>query len=188
MTRKEEEILVARIKKGDKEAFRRLFESYYPLFLSFAKKLLHNNSIAEDMVQNVFMRLWTLRANLDETRSIRNYILAAIRNEVNYFLRSTYRVRYEELTTEIADESISPENRINAGTIIKDVSSAISEMPERRREVFKMSRKEGLSNKEIAERLGISVRTVEKHIENALSELKHRFPVSAIAIFISLFN
>lgn len=178
MSKEEEKRLTARLKKGDKDAFRQLFESLFPVFLSFARKLLRDRTIAEDLVQNVFMRIWLNHETIDDSKDIRNYILVAVRNEVNGHLRRIHKKRYEELINEIPDETAGPETRMSDGAMIRDISTAISRMPDRRREVFSLSRDEGLSNKEIAERLGLSVRTVEKHIENALSDLKHRFPVS----------
>ena len=71
MTEQNEKYLIGRLKKGDKDAFRQLFEHYYPLFLAFARKMLKEDSIAEDLIQNVFMRTWVLREKLDEKRSLR---------------------------------------------------------------------------------------------------------------------
>ena len=91
MSKEEEKRLTARLKKGDKDAFRQLFESLFPVFLSFARKLLRDRTIAEDLVQNVFMRIWLNHETIDDSKDIRNYILVAVRNEVNGHLRRIHK-------------------------------------------------------------------------------------------------
>ena len=182
-----EKHLIERLKNGDKDAFRQLFEHYYPLFLAFARRILKESHIAEDMLQNVFMRTWVLRERLDEKRSLKNYLLVAVRNEIYYYLRSEMKNRHQELTPEIADSSLSSDRTLSLKEMERGIAKIIAAMPERRREIFRMSRNLKLSNQEIAERLGISVRTVEKHIENALSDIRHRLPVSIIILISIIF-
>ena len=188
MTEQNEKYLIGRLKKGDKDAFRQLFEHYYPLFLAFARKMLKEDYVAEDLIQNVFMRTWVLREKLDEKRSLKNYLLVAVRNEIYYYLRSEFKKKHEELEEEAAVSSFDINNAMSAKQMEVHISKIIAAMPERRREIFEMSRSQKLSNAEIAERLGISVRTVEKHIENALSDIRHKLPaLSILAIISTLF-
>lgn len=186
MTIQEEKHLISRLKTGDKEAFKQLFECYYPLFLGFARRMLRDNYVADDIIQNVFMRIWSMRERLDEERGLRNYLLVAVRNEIYYHLRSELRKRHEEIDSDYAYTAINPDHEIDAREMNRSISSIIASMPERRREIFNMSRHQRLSNAEIAERLGISIRTVEKHIENALSDIRKSLPVSIIALILSI--
>ena len=175
MTDKSDRYLVERIQKGDRNAFRQLFERYYPLFVSFARKLLRDNQMAEDLVQNVFVRVWSSRERLDVDRNIRSYLLVAVRNEVFCYIRGIGREFHEQLSEDVRVTDTDAAQIMNAKDMERDISQIIADMPDRRREVFSMSRNENLSNKEIADRLGLSVRTVEKHIENALTDIRHKF-------------
>ena len=175
MTDKSDRYLVERIQKGDRNAFRQLFERYYPLFVSFARKLLRDNQMAEDLVQNVFVRVWSSRERLDVDRNIRSYLLVAVRNEVFCYIRGIGREFHEQLSEDVRVTDTDAAQIMNAKDMERDIRQIIADMPDRRREVFSMSRNENLSNKEIADRLGLSVRTVEKHIENALTDIRHKF-------------
>lgn len=175
MADKSDRYLVERIRKGDRQAFRQLFERYYPLFVSFARRLLRDGQIAEDLVQNVFVRVWASRDRLDVDRNIRSYLLVAVRNEVFCYLRGIDRAFYEPLSEDSRVTETDAVQIICAKDMERDVREIIADMPDRRREVFTMSRNENLSNQEIADRLGLSVRTVEKHIENALTDIRHKF-------------
>ncbi|MBE6251763.1 MAG: RNA polymerase sigma-70 factor [Bacteroidales bacterium] len=187
MTEQHEKYLIEKLKKGDKDAFRQLFEHYYPLFLAFAKRMLRDDYVAEDLIQNVFMRTWVLRERLDEKRSMKNYLLVAVRNEIYYYFRSEFKKKHDQLQEEAAVSSFDINSALSAKEMEKNIAKVIAAMPERRREIFEMSRTQKLSNAEIAERLGISIRTVEKHIENALSDIRHKLPVSILVLITLLF-
>ena len=185
MTEQNEKKLIINLKKGDKSAFKELFEHYYPLFLAFARKMLKEDDVAEDIVQNVFMRTWVLRERLDEKRSLKNYLLVAVRNEIYYYLRGEFKKKHEELKEEAAVSTFDINSSMSAKEMEAHIASIISTMPERRREIFEMSRNHKMSNAEIADKLGISIRTVEKHIENALSDIRHKLPALSILAIIS---
>ena len=184
MTEQTEKKLIINLKKGDKSAFKELFEHYYPLFLAFARKMLKEDDVAEDIVQNVFMRTWVLRERLDEKRSLKNYLLVAVRNEIYYYLRGELKKKHEVLHEEAAICPFDINSAISAKDMEKDLEKIVASLPERRREIFEMSRNQKMSNSEIAERLGISVRTVEKHIENALSDIRQKLAVSSVLVIV----
>ena len=188
MTEQNEKKLIINLKNGDKNAFKQLFEHYYPLFLAFARKMLKQDNVAEDIIQNVFMRTWVLRERLDEKRSLKNYLLVAVRNEIYYHLRGELKKRHEKLQEEAAICPFDINSAISAKDLEKDLERIVASLPDRRREIFEMSRNQKMSNSEIAERLGISVRTVEKHIENALSDIRQKLATtSVLAIIFFLF-
>ena len=178
MTELNEKHLISRLKKGDRNALGQLFEHYYPIVLSFVNSMLRNKTVAEDLIQNVFMRIWANRENLDENKRLKNYLQVALRNEIYYYLRSEMKKRHEDIHPEIMDLSTNIDASISAKELEKNISETIAAMPERRREIFEMSREKKLSNAEIAQRLDISTRTVEKHIENALADLRRNLPNS----------
>lgn len=175
MADKSDRYLVERIQKGDRSAFGQLFDRYYALFVSFARKLLRDDQVAEDLVQNVFVRVWSSRERLDIDRNIRSYLLVAVRNEVFCYLRGICRELHEQLSDDARVTDTDAAQIMSAKDMERGIRQIIADMPERRREVFCMSRNEKLSNQEIADRLGLSVRTVEKHIENALTDIRHKF-------------
>lgn len=186
----DDKTLVVRLKEGDKRAFKELFERHYPLFISFARRLLKDESTAEDLIQNVFMKIWVGRANLNENKSFKNYLLVSIRNEVYQYFRYAFRLedseKYSEKFLEVIDNSMNIETEMSAKELEKNVTKIIADMPQRRREIFNMSRHEKLSNKDIAQRLGLSVRTVEKHIENALADIRKNIHISILALVMLL--
>ena len=181
-----DKILVRRLKTGDKEAFRLLYERYYPLFISFAKRMLKDEATAEDLMQNVFVKVWVGRANLNEDKNFRNYLLVAIRNEIYQYFRHAFKVERGGQDIDVVDGGMNVEVDMSAKELEKKITGVIADMPQRRREIFSMSRYEKLSNKEIAQRLSLSVRTVEKHIENALSDIRKRIHVSILVIIMTL--
>ena len=182
----EDKVLVRRLRSGDKDAFRSLYERYYPLFFSFAHRMLKDEHMAEDLIQNVFLKIWVCRANLNEDKNFRNYLLVSIRNEVYQYFRHAFRIDSESPCPDVIDGSMNVETAISAKELERKIAGVIAGMPHRRREIFNMSRYEKLSNREIAQRLGLSVRTVDKHIENALADIRKNIPVSILVLIMLL--
>lgn len=184
----QERNLIIRLKNGDKDSFNLIFDKYYPLFISFTRRILRNDAACEDIVQNVFMRLWIHREHLDPSGSLKNYLLVSVRNEIYCHLRLVFNSRREDIlkdeheyhdVTDIAEE-------YSARDFYNNIDKIVSRMPERRKEVFELSRKGQMSNKDIADRLGISVRTVEKHLQLALSEIRRTLKLSVVALIMLL--
>ena len=185
MDRPDDKLLLERLKEGDKESFRILFEENAPVFLAFARRLLHDADAAEDIVQNVFMRLWIARERIDVERNLRNYLLVAVRNEIYCQLRMAFHARREVRAAaigDVADSTPGLETELSAREMERIVDRVVEKMPARRREIFIMSRRQHLSNAQIAEQLGLSVRTVEKHIELALHEIRSVLPLSIVLL------
>ena len=181
--------LLRHLKQCDKESFRIIFERYAPVFLAFARRLLRDADVAEDIVQNVFMRLWIGRERIDEGRNLRNYLMVSVRNEIYCYLRMAFNARREPDSAHMAEvEDTAPglENELSARELELIVEKAVEKMPPRRREIFILSRHRHLSNAEIARQLGLSVRTVEKHIELALSEIRNLLHISVVLLVTSL--
>lgn len=185
MPHQDDKHLLIRLRKGDKDSFRALYELYGPQLLSFARRLTGDPDIAEDAVQNVFMRLWIRREGIDENRSVCNYLQVSVRNEIYAHFRSAFNARRERMSqegNEFPDISSDIEKDLSAQEMEDIVGRAVENMPERRREIFVMSRRLHLSNAQIADQLGLSVRTVEKHIELALKEIRNILPVPVILL------
>lgn len=168
--------LIRSIRQGDSKAFEELFRKYYDRFYSFACAMLNDRDAAEDILQNVFLKLWIGRERLDEDRSVSNYLLVSIRNEIYDYLYLKYNQNVVRgIFPEVEDNSGDIENRIDDSEALRAVDRYISKMPMQRQRVFMMSRYQQMSSKEIANVLGISERTVERHIYLALKDLKNVF-------------
>ena len=165
--------LIRAIKGGDTKSFEKLFERYYDRYFSFACALLHDADAAEDVLQNVFLKLWIGRDRLDENRSVENYLLVSVRNEIFDYLRLKYNqtvVRGE--TPEKEDASADIEEEMFWSETSDRMDKIIKNMPPQRQRIFMMSRYENMASKDIADALGLSIRTVERHIYLALQDLK----------------
>ena len=164
--------LWARISRGGElAAFRELFDRHYASLCRFAEYWLRDRTSAEEIVLDVYTHVWQHAAELQVTASVRAYLFRAVRNRALNHLRSN-RFSYtpfEELGTLFA----SPESaQLEADEIMRLVDEAISQLPERCREVFLKSRNEELSNAEIAAEMAISVKTVEAQITKALHRIR----------------
>jgi len=179
--------------KREKEDIDALFERFYadnfPKVKNFAWLLTKSEHDAEDIAQSIFMKLW-IRPELWRDRdSMTDYLYAATRNEIFALFRHQKTEReYEEkmrqsnLLDELCEGDTSMMEHIYYKEMLLLIKMALTRMPDRRREVFEMSRFDGLSNKEIAERLGMPVRTVEDHIYKTLQELRK------VLMFVILFH
>jgi RNA polymerase sigma-70 factor, ECF subfamily len=161
----------APIAAGDRNAFEVLFRSHYRPLCAFAMQYVKDGDKAEDLVQDLFFRLWMDREKTKVTTSLKAYLFQAVRNRCLNAVKVQGRVRS---LNEEADDGIDEDVRTEEEHAERAarVNAAIELLPEERRRVFKMSRHEGLKYQEIAERLGISVKTVENQMGKALKTLR----------------
>lgn len=165
--------LVAAVKAGDEKAFDALFLRWYPQVQKFLLMLVKENALAEDLSQSVFMKVWNNRDRLNASLSLKNYLFILARNGALDHFRSK---RHLVITDTERPPEKAAQERTEAQTEYLEVHSRIlrivDNMPPQRRQVFKMSRFQQRSSDEIARELGLSVRTVEKHIQLALQDLR----------------
>ncbi len=162
---------LALISAGDRNAFEALFRLYYRPLCAFAMGYLKDADQAEDLVQDLFFRLWLDRGKLNISTSAKAYLYTAVRNRCLNALRSGAKVRAlnEEVDDRLQDDERTEDEHAER---IARVQAAVEALPVERRKVFKLSRYEGLKYHEIAERLGISVKTVENQMGMALKTLR----------------
>lgn len=166
--------LVHRIKYGEKKAFQELYERYAPKIHHFSLSYLKNEADSEELVQNVFLKVWEKRKILDASQNIKSYIFKIAVNSIYDFIRCK---NIEKAFSEFALNNYSRESNNTWNTIIykemqTTLNKRVSQMPEQRRRVFHLSKRKGLTNDEIAEKLNISKRTVENQLYRALAFLK----------------
>ena len=161
-------ILIQAMTDGDMGAFAEIYRRYAPGMRRFVAGLIKDRTKAEDIVQNIFMRLMTTRPVFENAAAFKNWLFVCARNEVVSTLRSKWESQVEkvEALPERISEGIQPE------TTWTQLNSILAKMPQKRSEVFRMNKLEGLPAEEIAARMGISVRTVQKHLELASREIR----------------
>ncbi len=166
--------------KEDLIFFEDLFKQYYATLKLYAVRYVSNEEIAEDIAQDVFFYVWENRAKIDFTAPMRPYLLKAVFNRSINHSKSKYvksNVSIEEnidyyIEKYIQSSVLHQEDSLLLKEINAEITACVSELPEQCRKVFTLSRNIGLPNKDIANQLSISVKTVEKHITKALKELK----------------
>lgn len=177
-----------RTAEGDRSAFRAIFDRYYPAVLGFMNSLLHSPDDASDLAQEVFVKLWLMRAALPEISSLRSYIYRMSLNQtINYMKKKRLAAGGEELFAEIPYDPLT-EDFIDMKDKEAYIAAVVEKMPEQRRKVFVMSRLENRSNDEIASILNIRKKTVENHLNLALKELRAALPATVFLALPFLFN
>jgi RNA polymerase sigma-70 factor (ECF subfamily) len=182
-------LLVIRIKNDDKTAFRTLYDRYNKKLYFFSLKFLGNNSEAEELVQSVFINVWENRKSLDSTLSVKNYAYKAAVNYIyNYLKKKAIRARFIESETVKGEiHSNLTYEEVFYHDLERSVNTIVETLPSQQQKIFKLSRYEGLTNKEIASRLDLSVRTVENQMYRTLklirNNLKEGFILSLMLTF-----
>ena len=153
-----EKNLVSRLRRGEKASFDELFNRYFEQCFTYAVSLLKDPDAAEDVVQNVFLKLWTGRERLDSSKPVKSYLLTAVRNESISWLRAKFVAdRERRLVQEPEDETQNILNTISALELDATISAAISKLPEKRRQVFEKRRFEGKMVEQIADEMNLAV-------------------------------
>lgn len=166
--------LFSLIERGDKDAFTRIYEKYHKLLYVVAYRYLMNQEMAEDIVQHVFVRLWEFRSELRVGVSLKNYlftmtknyVLNQIRNE-NTALTKNYELAQRESVYE--DDLVE---KLENKELLSLFYKAVDALPPQKRDICLMKVRDELSNKEIADKLGLSVNTVKTHYSEALKLLR----------------
>ena len=165
------EILFEDIKCGNLSAFEVLFRQYYPSMCVIAGKLVANREVAEDIVQDVFIRLWEKKAEYDKIPDFRTFLYVAVRNLCYNYLRDKKKtIDFSQI--ELPDKQLSFQEQLIQEETYRLISNAIAELPVQSGKIMRLAL-EGKQNKEISEILGIAVTTVKTLKYNALKMLKN---------------
>jgi len=171
----------------DETAFEQVFKTYFKRLHAYAFTILRDEEEAEEMVQQVFFKLWERNENLSLTGSVSAYLYRAVHNEsLNYIKHQKVRSNHQlHVAYSMKNEVEHPAKKVMAGELEKKIHSALNELPEQCRTIFQMSRFDELKYREIADKLGISVKTVENQMGKALKLLREK--LADFLIFILLF-
>ena len=168
--------LLKELANDNKTALETLFNYFYPRLYHFSKSFLKLEDGIDDILQEVFIRIWQNRKNIKNTETFHSYIFTITRNLLLNELRS--RLTDEKTKKRIFKKSVAPEfllsDQIDYQELKDRISLMVAELPERQQEIFILSRVEGLSYREIAKKLDIAEKTVEYHISQAITSLKKK--------------
>tara|TARA_R110002049_G_scaffold141865_1_gene303606 strand:- start:207 stop:758 length:552 start_codon:yes stop_codon:yes gene_type:complete len=170
------EILPSRISDRDANEFERMFRLYFLRLAKFAYKYVGNASIAQDLTQSVFLNIWELNGEWNPPGTVKSYLYSAVKNQCLNHIK--HKKIVEDWKTEEAIEPKWSQMKMDWESSDREmrlqevINIAINKMPNKRREVFELSRNEGLTHSEISDVLGITKKTVENHMGNALLFLK----------------
>ncbi|MFA5326496.1 MAG: RNA polymerase sigma-70 factor [Prolixibacteraceae bacterium] len=184
--------LLTRLKNGDILAFDRVYELYSHKLFSFVFKILKNEAEADDIVQEVFVKIWESRDKLGDYRLLNSYIFTiAYNNSINLIRKRINNNKYLEQLKNSSIVQYSPASisEIEFNELNKQVENLIANLPDRQKQVYLLHREKGLTYPEIAEKLGISKNTVENHMVKALKYLRQNMDKSLLVnmLFVCLF-
>lgn len=162
--------ILKNIRKGDINAFETLFHQFYPGMCLYAKSIVKKDNISEEIVQDVFYNIWKNRNNFTLTSGWHNYLYRAVyNNSLKYIRRSKREIRIEDPQMfDSNNKVLDPSEELNYSELTESINEVLDRLPERTRQIFRMNRFDGFTYKEIAEKLSISVKTVEANMGKAL--------------------
>lgn len=175
MKKPNEKQLFDQLKKGDEKAFEVIFHSYYASLCLFAFQFLNDDEKAEEIVQDFFVNVWSKRKILNIDSSVKNYLFRSVKNLcLNRLQHERIKEKHAKSVKENFHQEINESDYFLEVGLNEKIAESIASLPEKRREIFKLSREEGLKYKEIADRLNISVKTVETQMGLALKHLREK--------------
>ncbi|MBW8331811.1 MAG: RNA polymerase sigma-70 factor [Prolixibacteraceae bacterium] len=172
-----EQQLISLLRNGSQFAFERLFENYSQKLYRFSLSYLKSETEAEEIVQDVFLKLWENREKLRNETSFQSYLFTIAFNDIHkHFNKKARDERYRtEILDSLSGENPAIETNPDFEALVIKLESLIEQMPERRKEIFRKRKKEAKSVKDIAREMSISPKTVENQITEAMNFLKKEF-------------
>lgn len=166
-------IQIEKMKAGDRESFNQVFRHYYSPMVRFCIRYVADSDIASEIVQDLFVKLWSNREKISFNTSFESYMLTSVRNSAITYINKE-RAHNEVHLRVFSEESdnTDPSETLQSNNLEESYRQILKDMPDKRREVFLASRYDGLKYSEIAEKLGISQKTVEAQMTAAIKQLK----------------
>ena len=166
---------------GDEETYIFLFREYYVSLCSYSRRYVGRKDVAEEIVSDTFLKIWENRRSLKFNTSVQAYLFQAVcNNSLNHLRKLKNEIHLEEYFRETLSENIAFEatsDEIEEQSLIMEnldrkIEEAVSQLPEQQQKVFRLKRFEGKKTKEIAEIMGLSVKTIEMHLSKATFHLR----------------
>lgn len=177
-----EKKLVEQLRDGSKYAYHTLYSEYGPRIHAFALSYLKNNADAEELLQEVFLKIWEIRSSLDAEKNFRSFLFRIGINLIYDFIRrkNIERAYLDHFDSDLWPQSDNTWEEVIYNDMLDNLRQLVDSMPKQRRRIFRMSKEEGLSNEEIARKLGLSQRTVESHLYFAIAFLKGKLGAGSL--------
>ncbi|MGD8780043.1 MAG: RNA polymerase sigma-70 factor [Ignavibacteria bacterium] len=184
--------LLEKTKAGDKTSYKVLFEKYYPALVRFVYLYVKDEDIAEELVQEFFVQFWIKREQIKINTSVKSYFYKALRNRALNYKRDEKDDLSINSDLHLIDDVQSKQynDQLDLQLLEAQVKSAVDSLPEKCKKIFRLSRENNLTYKEIAERMNISQKTVEAQVGIALKKLREKLqPIinSLISLIVILF-
>jgi RNA polymerase sigma-70 factor (ECF subfamily) len=166
--------IIRRIRNGDKGQFESLFRSSYVSLVRYAKTLIKDHDTAEEIVQDLFFRLWQDKEKINIESSLNGYLFRSVHNRCLHHIEHNRVVdrHAEEMSYSQTESQESPSDILSYKELQDKIARILERLPEKCGKIFTMSRFEGLKYTEIAEKLSVSVKTVEANMGRALKEFR----------------
>ncbi len=158
----------------DTQAYKQLFLLFYPSLVSFAVSIIKSKELAEEIVSDVFIKIWEKRHQLDKVENLRYYLFTAVKNKCLNQLhdqKNKAGIDINNMAIEFKSLYHDPEQKLISDEMISQIRAAIQELPPRCRLIFKLVKEEGLKYKEVAELLQLSVKTIENQMSLAFKKI-----------------
>ena len=170
----EERSLILRLIEGDEDAFCELYATYKNRLIYFAMRFLKSREYAEDVFQDAFTVVWQSRRFINPDASFSSYLYTIMRNRILNQLRNAANEEKlkESILSQALDYTEDTKRKVMLNDLKSLISHALQQLTPRQREIFEMSREAQLSHKEIADKLGISINTVQEHISTSLKLIR----------------
>lgn len=182
----EEEQLFNKLKAGDENAFDQLFNSYYKYLVYIAFQYLKDDERSKDVVQEVFMDLWKRRSEIQINQSLKAFLRRAVINKSLNIIRKNERISYLEAFDGQQPDQNQVDDLFEYKELEEVISNCVAMLPTRCQEIFKLSRYENLSHKEIAAQLDISTKTIENQMTKALKRIAEGLKKHGLLDFVAL--
>lgn len=167
--------LMGLLQSGDHLAFAEIYNRYKLILHHHAWSRLGNKTEAQDTIQEVFSALWSKRETITLHHNLSGYLYTSVRNHIlNLIARKDVQSKYINSMQQLTPEQVLPDHRVRENMLQLAIEKEIASLPPKMRQVFELSRKQHLSNKEIAAIMGTSEQTVKKQISNTLKQLRSR--------------
>ena len=172
----------------DETSFEKLFKAHFKALHAYAITMLKDEDVAEEIVQSMFLRLWEKRERLTFQTSVKAYLYRCVDNDsLNYLKHLKVKASYEDHSVYVMKSQTNQNGKsIELKELEAQLRQALNELPEQCRTIFQLSRFEELKYREIAERLGLSIKTVEKQMGKALKLLRLRL-IDFLSLILVLF-
>jgi len=170
----EEKKLLKQIKNGNEEAFEQIFYYYYQNLCVYASKIIQDDDSAEEIVQDLFVKIWEKRHEIEIKTSLKNYLVRSVKNQCLNYIKHN-KIKEEHAKTILSEKKGVTENdNFIEIDLLQKIEESIGELPKKRQEIFRLSREEGLKYREIAEKLNVSIKTVETQMGLAMKTLREK--------------